>query len=278
MRRLFYLKFCFYMTICGFLSTKSYSQSSAESWALGGTTLNAGLSQFSPSMFFPDEKKGCIFHFIHNNLYSLKELNTFKGEIKLSSSSIATTLAFSSFGYIHYRTNTLSFALAKLLTDQFCLGISSDWENTRYSGANHHPKAVRISIDGAWYSHQKNFLLYGKVTHRFMPKHSKNHLSSKNRNQCLLGFCLKTSTSSKWLLEAKVLDFNRFSGHTGFEYIIKNFSLRLGCMGLPIRPTYGVGFKFKEMNFNIGSNWTTLLGHSFSFDISYTIKYNNRKK
>lgn len=272
MRRLFYLKFCFYMTICGFLSTKTYSQSSAESWALGGTTLNAGLSQFYPSMFYSEEKRSCVFRISHNNLYSTKELNAFKGEVKLSSSTTASTLAFSSFGYIHYRTNTLSFALAKLLTDKFCLGISSDWESTRYSGANHHPKAVKISINGAWHSFQKNFLLYGEVAHRFIPKHSKNLLSSKNVNQWLIGFCLNTSTVSRWLLEAKIDDFKRVSGHTGFEYIIKNFSLRLGCMGLPIRPTYGVGFKFKAMAFNIASSWTTLLGHSFSCDISYTLK------
>lgn len=256
------------MTIYGFSSTNCQAQFSAESLSLGGTILHAGSTHFIAKPFKTLEYKRTNIRLIHNNLYAQKELNAFRGEVSHSFSKLVMGLSFSSFGYQHYRMNTLSFALSKTLTRRLSMGITSDWNCCHHYGSSQKPKFLKLGVDFLLELGEKPHFTYAKLSYTFIPPKFKTE-RYKSSLELLSGFSLVTSPNSRWLSEIRFVDLKKFSLHTGFEYSIRNFFLRMGCLGLPIRPTYGVGLILKAFSFNLGSNWTIQLGHSFSFDMTY---------
>ena len=231
---------------------------SAESIALGNTSFSGGLCVFSSKSCYSNTFE---IQLHHRNLFTKSELNSFSLECLFPNPNMTTAIGISTFGYRHYRENTFSMALSKRIGQKFALGVITQFQTLYYTDCTKIAKNINVSLDAYFNIHHKDFI-YTKFQH-FFPLNT----TYNKENLLVLGIHSQSSLSSSWIMEIKTLDFQPPSIHIGFEYLVKHFAFRLGGYGLPIRPSYGVGFLKGRWTINMTADWLINIGHSFCCDI-----------
>ncbi len=242
----------------------SFAQWNAESCARGRTLPMSGYTSFSPSLL--SSEKEIRLH--HENYFSTKELNLFQIESIILDQNIKLGGSIKQFGYQHYNVTSLGVSSAIKLSERWILGCnlhSSLFNTTKMEGKDHHLSFV-CSIDAMCKIKNEHYF-YGKTEHSFY--HSV--ISSPYHDRISLGYQNCQVSCIKWIAEVNLWDYHKPTIHMGFEYQIKEFFIRLGEAGLPLIPTYGLGYKKKHWRFNFSAVWQTTIGHSFSCDICYQL-------
>lgn len=260
-KHLLFLIFCI-ICIKPLLAQKQIQ--SAESTALGNTSFSGGACVFS--------SKSCLFNtpeirLYHSNLFTTAELNSFSLECLFPKSSVTTAVGITTFGYRHYRENTFSIALSKRIGRKTSLGVITQLQTLYYTDCTKIDKNINVSIDACFNIHHNDYI-YAKFQHLFQL----NTTTYNKENLFIIGICRQASLSSSWIIEFKTVDFHPPSIHIGFEYIVKHFAFRLGSYGLPIRPTYGVGFFKGRWTINMTADCLINIGHSFCCDINFKLR------
>ena len=246
-------------------TTFSHGQRSAESIAKGETLPSAGHTMFSPSIL-KKESIELIFH--HENLYCTKELNSVYLESLLPFHFLPLSVQFNYWGYHHYRKYTFSSATSKQLTNRFTMGCTVNYTLYNYTSNSHPFFSLGTHIDCLWnLNEQHNF--YGKVFHRFIT----HQVIDQEDDWISIGYILSLN-NIEWTTELNLWDYNRLKYHIGFEYEFTSFMIRLGAKGLPLIPSYGLGYTKNQCGGSLSVSWLPALGPSFSIDICYhlTIK------
>lgn len=269
--RLLILFFCCVCT--NSLLAQKYQQS-AESVALGNTSFSGGLCVFSSKSCFSSTSAEIRLH--HSNQFITSELNSFSLDCRLPIPSLITSIGISTFGYQHYRENKFSLALSKRLGQKVALGVITQLHTLQYTDCSEHYKKIIVGLDASFNIHNNDFI-YTKFQHCFLLNNFSNIINTE-RNLFFIGIQSHASLSSSWILEVKTVDFQRPSIHLGFEYLVKHFAFRVGGYGLPIRPTYGLGFSKGRWTINVAADWLINVGHSLCCDIQFKIgKITNNK-
>ncbi len=261
-KQLLFLIFCI-ICIKPLLAQKQIQ--SAESTALGNTSFSGGLCVFSSKSCLSNTSE---IRLHHSNLFSTSKLNSFSLECLFPIPTVATAIGISTFGYQHYRENTFSIALSKIIGQKTALGVITQFQTLYYTDCTKLNKNINVSLDAYFNIHHNDFI-YAKFHHLF-PLNT----TYIKENLFIIGIYRQASLNSSWIIELKTVNFHPPSIHIGFEYLIKHFAFRFGGYGLPIRPTYGVGFSKKRWTINMTADWLINIGHSFCCDIHFKLGKN----
>ena len=247
------------------IATLSYGQRSAESIAKGETLPSAGVSLFSPSI----TENNCIeISLHHENLYCTKELNSAYIESRFPFHPLPICIQFNFGGYRHYRRYTLSTSTSQKLSNRLSIGCILNYTFYNYTGKSSPEFSIGTHVDCLWQLSEQH-KLYGKIFHQFLTKESIN--TEKNWISFGYELCLN---NIEWITELNLWDYEKLKYHMGFEYEFASFMIRLGAKGLPMTPSYGLGYEKKQWKGSVSASWLPALGHSFSIDICYHLIFN----
>lgn len=210
------------------------------------------------------------------NAFAVKKLSTKAFAVAIPVSESGTFgINYYYFGYDLFNRSKFGLAYSLALTEKFSAGIQLDYLRIR-QGLDYGKIGSLAAEIGVFATPFENFS-FG--THVFNPTMTK---IDKNMNQRMptifgAGACYSFSNKVDFVLEAeKDLEFDPVY-KTGVEYHIKNFFT--GRVGVSVKPTlytFGIGYHFRNLIFDISFVKHQILGYTSHFGISY--KVNKLKK
>ena len=172
------------------------------------------------------------------------------------------------YGYTSFRSYRAGLGYSMKLSEKFFAGVQMNYMGLQLSEG--YGSASTLSGEAG---------IYAKVTENWKIGATVNNLGraklsdfEDDRFSTIMRLGTSYSFSKKVLLAFEVdkdLDYDpRFK--TGIEYeVAKNFHLRGGFATAPIEVTFGAGYKFKQIDLNIGSAYHQVLGWSPHFSILF---------
>lgn len=205
--------------------------------------------------------------FYHETRYMLPELSTkaFLVAIPTSPGTLATT--FSHYGYSNYYERRIGLAYGKSFGQSFSAGIQIDY---LYTFIKEYDKRSLFTFDIGIIAELINQLFLG--VHIYNPTHVK---LTQNNNERLptvfrIGFGYQANDELLLALETCKEISEKAIIMTGLEWkMMDNLHLRMGILGKPVLPAFGLGYLYKKFRVDLAFNFHQTLGTTPQISISY---------
>lgn len=204
----------------------------------------------------------------YENRFLVRELSTKAACIVIPVKKSTMAVSVSSFGYSFFSKNKYGLAFAKMLGENFSVGIQADYFSTRLG--EDYGKSNKLSAEiGFLYKPVKNLDL---GFHIFNPNRTRLSHYNDERINTNLKLSAAYTFSDKLVLvaetEKEVLGNIEFK--TGLEYIpVKEFSVRVGMHTEPSVFSFGFGLNLNKLKVDMASTLRPQLGVTNHVGISY---------
>lgn len=250
------------------ISTPNEKSIGSRSSALGNTsvTLQDFWSQFNNQAGLAQLKK-FIIGFSYKNDYLLKSLSTktIGTIIPVNVGSFGINMIY--FGHSKYNEKNIGLAYGKKLNENICVGLQLDFFSIHQDIEN--GSTNQTTFEGGFIYKIDNKMKIGGHLYNPITKSKTNNY--KYLPQIYrLGLDYLIDKNFTGYIEFLNHSFTGFSLYSGFEYIQKQFALRIGFISNPEQLTFGFGFIKAHFSFDLSSKLNPVLGHSTQLSMIYT--------
>ncbi|MFO7880075.1 MAG: hypothetical protein ACQES0_05695 [Bacteroidota bacterium] len=185
-------------------------------------------------------------------------------------SNSAVGVSFSRFGYSLYSENRLSVAYSMQLAEWLSMGVQLNYFNTMQAEAYGNTNLLTFDI-GLLATPGEDFM-FG--AHVFNPA---NIAFSGEQNRELpvamrlgVGYWFSEDMLASVEAETDMADYTMVK--VGFEHrLLDNFFLRTGINAKPLKASFGVGWKWKNLSIDLAYSYHNILGSSPHLGVSYAL-------
>lgn len=235
--------------------------------ALGGCIRHE--EEFSSLVCSRDSSPCCYLTF--GNHYLTSELSQFRVEGTLPTPFLSIGASLEWFGYELYHQSRIRFSAGKTVGGHTNLGCAINLNHLNYEGCL--APASHLSCDLFFRYHNSHCEIYGRGSNLFGGGfRDTRFLFLRDPQKLTIGCLIPFSPFANCAIEGC---WERDIGgtiHIGMEYSFSHFALRCGAYALPATPTFGIGFKPKNIRIDIATQWAKTLGYYLNIGIGYTFK------
>jgi hypothetical protein len=257
-----------------FFSFFAFSQTnmnlvSAAAMALGGnsTTLSSEQSILgNPALFAKDNYKTMLSVGAQNR-FQLSELNLFHAGAFVKKKNSALGIALQYNGVPDFQRYSIGLMYGRRLFSK--LDIATRLHFSQLNLNTYGRKGI-VDADLGLHSTLNKQFSFGFWVKNLL--HSKITTVENTETAIHLGFCYAPSEKVRFCAETeKYLSQSiRFKG--GIEYnVAKNFTIRAGAQSSPIMPSFGLGYKAKNVKIDIASSIHPNLGLINGVNVGYSL-------
>jgi hypothetical protein len=214
--------------------------------------------------FIEDATAGIFFE----NRFLMRELSLGAGAFALPTKSGTFGLSFQNFGYSLYNQSKVGLAYGLKLSEKFAIGVQLNYHQTVIGEG--YGSAGALTAEAGVLFKLSNELTLG--AHVFNPNRSRFAEFDDERLPARIRLGLRYEFSDNLIAVTEIeqdIDFApTLKG--GIEYLVnKVLFLRLGFNGNPTTTTFGVGLRFDNFQFDLGSSYHFVLGYSPQASLIY---------
>lgn len=207
----------------------------------------------------------------YENRFLLKELQSQGLAVAIPLKIGVISVGGHMYGYNQYRSYKAGFGYSMKLADKLFAGVQLNYQGLRF--AQNYGSANSLTAEAGVYGMIKDNWKVGVAV--FNIGRSKLSEYQDDRFSTVMRIGSSYSFSDKVMLTGefeKDLD-NPMRFRTGLEYqLIENFFVRGGFATQPVELTFGLGYKFKQIQLDIGSAYHQILGWSPHFSLVFQSK------
>ncbi|MDR1380421.1 MAG: hypothetical protein LBJ47_02970 [Tannerella sp.] len=206
------------------------------------------------------------------NRYSVSELATMSGGFYYLNDILPAGIEITSFGYDEYRESLFRLSAGKQIASKWSLGVAVQY--VLLQSELFEESSGRISADvGITYRPVENVLTGLSILHtpairtgdrNFDNRHVAPYSIQLGFNWDIINMVLITGSLEHGREE-------NIAGSFGMEYMpFDDFKVRTGIRTAPLRPSFGVGYRFAGINVDVGSVYHSVLGASLGIGLSFS--------
>jgi len=203
------------------------------------------------------------------NAYGLKELSTSAAALFYANRILDAGLVVSRFGYEKYNETRLSGNFSKKLSKRLSAGVRFNYYSILMS--EEEGAKSTLSTDAGVLMHLLPELTVGASVHNFI-----RTTYTTARGDFELPLLLRVGANYSFNKDFMIVGELAKSSQDdllikmGMEYKpLEEVALRVGLMGEPFQPTFGVGYSPGRFSFDVASVYHTVLGFHTQFSMQY---------
>lgn len=245
--------------ILSFIDIRAYSMGRAT--AAISTVAN-------PAGFAFERQRAASIGYV--NRFALKELSSYSGCITLPAKAMDFTLYAARFGMDAYNENKISLSVTRRLTRWLALGLRINYYLRQL--ADHDKNVHALTADLGLLIKPTDILTIGVVINNPVRKGIvKGKTDEKLTASFAVGISYQPISTLLLTTEVEKTTQGKPWFKCGAEYTpVKVLDLRLGFLGTPFTPTFGIGLNLKKLTIDAGAKWHTRLGPELMCGLGYS--------
>lgn len=207
----------------------------------------------------------------YENRFMLKELGLKKLGLIIPSKAGHIGLSVSQFGYEHYNENIFGLCYSKGFGPRLSIGVKLDYILLKFSEGHNNISTATFEI-GMQYNISESLCI---GTYIFNPIHAKTRNPNNDKIPIImrLGLSYKITDDFFTTSEIEKGSDQGISCRLGMEYeIYDNLFMRSGFQLKPEIFTFGLGYEYKKIIFDICGEMHSKLGASINCSLIFKIK------
>lgn len=209
---------------------------------------------------------------IYENRYITKELSTKSINLSIPTAYINTGVSLSHFGYSEYNEMIVAATAGRKFGQKLLLGV--DIVYYMVSVADTHKRRGTLTAQvGTQIDLSDNLTVALRLLNPMMSKISSEETDKHLPTTLSVGLLYRIRDEVIWLVDIDKETQSPIRWATGFEYaLVKELVVRLGAYGYrDFRPTLGAGLRFDRWQFDISSDYNSVLGFSLLGGVRYKL-------
>ncbi len=245
--------------ITSFVDIRVYSMGKITT-ALSTAANPAGLALERP--------RGATIGYV--NRFSLKELSTYAASVNLPAKPMDFTIYASRYGMDAYNENKASIAVSRKLNEWFALGVRLNYHLLQMAESINNIHALTADI--GMLIKPLDILTLGVVINNPVRK----GIVKGNKDEKLPASFAVGATCQPLQTLLLTIEVEKNTQEDpwikfGAEYSpIDVLDLRIGCLGAPFTPTFGIGLHLARFTIDAGAKWHARLGPELLCGLGYS--------
>ena len=206
------------------------------------------------------------------NRYSVNELATVSGGFYFINDILPTGFEITSFGYNEYRESLFRFSMGKQIAEKWTIGVAAQY--MLLQSELFEESSGRISTDlGITFKPVENVLTGLSVMHLPSVQVGDKNIDNKHIAAYMIQAGFNWKVINTVLITGSALHCEEVpvSGSFGMEYMpFDNFKIRAGLCSSPLKPSFGIGYRIADINFDVSMLYHSILGISMGAGISFS--------